>query len=231
VRRAASAAAIILCDGDDLHGGTYEDDVIYGRKGNDQLNGGSGNDFLDGDAGDDHLLGQWEEDRLFGGAGNDFLDGAWDNDHLDGGSGNDQLDGLWGNDVLIGGSGRARLDGSYDADRLTGSAGADRFELAYSFLSAPGKDHRDIITDFQPGKGDRIDLSGMDANLQRKGDQTFAWVGADADPGVGEVGFPRVGGDVIVRGYTGPTQDTGAGYFEIELDHFGGTPKARDFIL
>jgi Ca2+-binding RTX toxin-like protein len=231
VREAARAAPIILGNGDDVYEGTSGDDVIYGRKGNDQLDGWHGNDFLDGDAGDDRLEGLWGEDTLVGDVGNDWLSGAWDADRLFGGAGNDTLEGDWANDHLDGGSGDDDLDGSYDADVLTGGPGADTFELAYSFLSAPGRAYRDVITDFQPGKGDRIDLSDMDANLQRTGNQKFAWVGADNDPGVGEVGFHRMGGDVIIRGYTGPTPDDGAGYFEIDFNQFRDPPGAQDFIL
>jgi Ca2+-binding RTX toxin-like protein len=218
-------AAIILGDGDDVHGGTHQDDIVYGRKGNDRLDG------LAGDAGDDTLDGWWGADTLVGDRGDDLLVGAWGEDRLFGRAGNDVLSGEWGRDHLDGGSGDDRLDGSYDADRLTGGAGADRFELAYAFLSAPGEVRRDAITDFRPNKGDRIDLSGMDANVERAGDQAFAWAGADARPGVGEVGFERAGEDVIVRGYIGRTFDDGQGWFEIELDRFHGTPKAGDFLL
>jgi hypothetical protein len=56
-------------------------------------------------------------------------------------------------------------------------------------------------------------------------------VGASSDPGVGEVGFQRVGGDVIIRGHVGPTPDYVAGFFEIELDRFRGTPETGDFIF
>ncbi len=123
-----------------------------------------------------------------------------------------------------------QVDGA--ADLLTGGAGADTFELPFDPYQSPaGRTHRDVITDFQPSKGDRIDLSHMDANLQRAGNQKFTWVGADRDPGVGEVGFQRAGGDVLIRGYTGPASGLGAGYFEIELDQFRDMPTAGDFIL
>jgi Ca2+-binding RTX toxin-like protein len=62
-----------------------------------------------------------------------------------------------------------------DADLLTGGAGADTFELQIYINGAPDLDRvqRDVITDFQPGTGDRIDLSDMDANWQRAGLQAF----------------------------------------------------------
>ena len=46
--------------------------------------------------------------------------------------------------------------------------------------------NRDLITDFRRAQGDRIDLSGIDANGNLAGDQAFAFIGTAA--------FSRVAG-------------------------------------
>ena len=79
---------------------------IHGGDGDDDLVGGLWRaDRLFGDAGDDELQGRWGADLLNGGDGNDILDGGADHDRLLGGTGNDILDGSYGNDTIDGGTG------------------------------------------------------------------------------------------------------------------------------
>ncbi|MBC3468846.1 type I secretion C-terminal target domain-containing protein, partial [Pseudomonas sp. RW10S2] len=85
-------------------------------------------------------------DTLLGGAGNDILFGQGGNDLLDGGKGNDILLGGTGNDILIGGPGN---------DILIGGPGAD------TFVWKAGDIGHDVIKDFNPGEGDRIDLRDL----------------------------------------------------------------------
>ena len=72
----------------------------------------------------------------------DTLLGDVNNNTLDGQGGNDVLDGRGGNDTLTGGGG---------SDTFVYAAGAD------------------VVTDFNHGQGDKIDLTGVAGNLQPGG--------------------------------------------------------------
>ncbi|MFG6080278.1 FG-GAP-like repeat-containing protein [Paracoccus litorisediminis] len=112
-------------------------------------------------------------------------------DHLIGTSVADILSGLGGNDTLSGGAGQDTLIGGAGVDLLRGGAGADTFVFAlrdsasgYSgYISnstlnpLSGAGRRDIILDFTHGQ-DRIDLSGIDTDPSRAGDQAFVWGGS-----------------------------------------------------
>ncbi|WP_238591810.1 type I secretion C-terminal target domain-containing protein [Pseudomonas abietaniphila] len=90
------------------------------------------------------------KDSLLGGEGNDILFGQGGKDTLDGGN---------GNDILIGGKGD---------DILTGGAGADTFAWKAGDLNTKGG--IDVIKDFNPSEGDRIDLKDL---LQHESDGTI----------------------------------------------------------
>ena len=79
----------------------------------------------------------------------------------------DNLSGDKGNNVITGGAG---------ADTLTGLAGADTF--VYNSVMDSTLTKSDTITDFQHGV-DRIDLSGIDANVNQSGDQSFTFIGSN----------------------------------------------------
>ncbi len=96
---------------------------------------------LQGTSGSDSLMGSDLADTLRGGDGND---------HLHGGKGNDILYGDAGNDILIGGAGD---------DILYGGTGAD------TFVWQKGDFGHDVIKDFDASEGDRIDLSGLLADM------------------------------------------------------------------
>lgn len=91
-------------------------------------------------------------------------------DQLTGTGKADKLDGLAGNDTLIGGNG---------ADTLTGGAGKDVFKFNNVKESGITDKARDIITDFNSKDGDKIDLSGIDANAKVAKDQAFKFIGSD----------------------------------------------------
>ena len=98
---------------------------------------------------------------IYGGDGDDVIFGGAGNDVIFGGAGNDTLVGGDGDDVLIGGAGQ---------NTLTGGAGADTFIID---PSAFAKGAVDIITDYNKGEGDVIDLSKLlksalnDANVSQ----------------------------------------------------------------
>ncbi len=93
--------------------------------------------------------------------GTGTITGTVGDDSVNGTNNDDILDGLAGNDTLNGGGG---------ADRLTGGAGNDRFAFS-SAVEANG----DMVLDFASGS-DKLDLSAIDANVFRKGNQAFTWV-------------------------------------------------------
>lgn len=140
--------------------------------------------WLDGDMGDNHLTGLSGNDTMRGGAGYDLLEG---------GDGNDLMGAWTGNDTLIGGYGNDTLTGWAGSDALYGGAGADRFVFNSARDSYIGA--CDVIGDFQPG-ADRIQLTGIDADPTRDGNQTFRFLGTaafDHHPGALHVLHPAEG--------------------------------------
>lgn len=101
------------------------------------------------------------------------LNGSARADRLAGGDGRDTLYGGGGADILFGSHGDDILRGGGGADTLIGGAGADRF-LFDSYADArPRAKTVETIIDFSAAQGDRIDLSGVDANPGLRGDQPF----------------------------------------------------------
>jgi Ca2+-binding RTX toxin-like protein len=180
-------------------------DTVYGGSGNDKIFGGVGDDRLFGGSGNDDLLGGDDNDFLSGGSGLDVLRGGKGVDELHGGTGNDLLQGGAGIDILFGGadndflygdgdgtsvadSGRDTLHGGYGndfliggakSDTLWGNAGADTF--IFETATDLGLGHTDAIKDFSRAQGDKIDLSGIDANTRIAGNQAFTFVNGPSD--------------------------------------------------
>lgn len=163
--------------------GTDQNDALKGTTGNDRMEGLGGNDYL------------------YGGSGRDVLLGGDGNDWLDGGRGNDTLDGGNGNDILVGGAGR---------DVMTGGGANDIFVFNPGDTGAT-PETADRITDFGNG-ADLIDLSAIDADVTRSGDQAFRFIGTNAFTGrAGELRYQvvdhvtwlaaDVDGDKIADGY------------------------------
>lgn len=153
--------------------GEYND-ILLGSRDANSFYGAAGNDRLAGRAGDDDLHGGLGRDRLLGGSGNDALYGDSGDDKLFGNGGDDTLDGGDGNDHLNGGLGADRLYGGAGADSINAGADASRDIIVYKALneSTVAVSGRDTLSNFQSGV-DRIDLSAIDANLSRNGDQAF----------------------------------------------------------
>lgn len=129
-----------------------------GLDGSETLTGSDANDLLAGLAGDDELIGLAGDDLLLASRGEDLLTGNEGKDILDGGDGGDQLSGGGGGDRLIGGT------------------GADQFLYALPTDSAAGAANRDTITDFNGVLGDRLNLTAIDANALRSGNQPFRFI-------------------------------------------------------
>ena len=207
---------------DDIFGGD-DNDMLYGEEGADRIFGDDGDDLIDGGLGDDILNGGAGNDLFFGGIG----DG---NDTYDGGAGNDTLDlgslsaatrvdlgngvggrgsvtgGQSGTDVLYGienvttGSGNDTIVASNAVNIIDGGAGSDVFVFG-SAASANG----DTIRGFETG--DKIDLSGIDANSGAAGNQVFSLVSGHAATAPAQLVIThetRADGDyTVISGNTG----------------------------
>ncbi|WP_210496691.1 cadherin domain-containing protein [Microvirga antarctica] len=185
-------------------------DLIRGSARNDKIHGGGGNDKLSGGHG---------KDALFGDAGSDRLYGGNDADRLSGGIGNDTLYGQAGND---------RLSGDAGADKLFGGAGADTFVFSKLRDSTVATSGRDTIGDFSFKAGDRIDLAGIDANVNRTGNQAFSFIGkSDFHGKSGELRYEKVAGHTYVYG---DVDGDGLPDFSLHLNGSHAVTKAY-FIL
>ncbi len=216
-----SAAADRLTgdEGANVLSGGAGDDILDGGDGDDVLDGGGGSDTASyasaktpvtvdlaitapqktGGSGRDTLV---SLENLIGSAQGDVLRGDFGANRIDGGKGADKLDGAGGRDVLIGGAG---------ADTLTGGLGADVF-LFNRKADSKGATY-DTITDFNRGDGDIIHLAAVDAHNSLDGDQTFAFIGADAfSRRAGELRYEAVAAGVHLYG---DVNGDGAGDFHI----------------
>jgi serralysin len=148
----------------------------------------------------------------YGGA--DILEGIGGNDDLDGGSGADDLYGGAGDDLLVGSAGK---------DYLNGGIGEDTFDFNSINDSVSGV-NRDTIADFHRSEFDVIDVSTIDANELRSGNQTFTFIGGASFHGTaGELRF----GSGVVSGDT-----DGDGYSDFQIRVSGVTTMySSDFFL
>jgi Ca2+-binding RTX toxin-like protein len=181
--------------------------VITGNSGSNHINGGAGDDTVRGGAGADELVANEGEDRLIGGDGTDELRGDSGKDILRGGAGADVLIGGSGDDVFDFETAMESAPGARDACR----AGED--PAAFEGIGVAG--------------GDRIDLSGIDANTNAGGNQAFVFGGT----AIGRVSAVESGGSTLIRCNT-----DGDAVFEFEvLIEDGGVLAsayhAGDFVL
>lgn len=146
----------------------------------------------------DSVVGDFGNNLIQGADGIDFIDGLSGNDFLSGNSGNDVIKGAAGIDLLVGGSG---------ADKLTGGTEADTFRYFGTADSGVGSVSRDVIADFVHGQ-DKIDLGFVDAKVGITGNQSFAFIGADAFTAEGQVRVVTEGDHLLVQMNTSGT--TGA---------------------
>ncbi len=189
----------VLSEGKANMNGNGLDNVIHAGTGDNHLNGGRGVDTVSyefgvtgdagvivklgadgkintGSSGRDHLVnfenavGSVNDDVLCGSRGDNVLDGLGGNDRLFGGAGDDTLLGNVGDDLLVGGLG---------SDALEGGAGSDTFDFNSVADLSTDPANTDVIRDFVVGE-DRIDLSGIDADVAVEGDGSFTFIGTDA---------------------------------------------------
>ncbi|MEQ1739368.1 MAG: calcium-binding protein, partial [Methyloglobulus sp.] len=199
--------------GNNVLNGGAGNDTLFGSNGNDTLIGGTGADTMNGgDQSDTYFVDNVGDvvaetfndalggvdtvnssvsfgplgfgiERLnltgvaningIGNANNNVINGNVGNNILNGGVGNDTVNGGSGNDLIIGGLGK---------DTLIGGLGADKFDFN-SVAESPSLGAFDIVSGFNWGQGDKIDLVTIDANLLLAGNQAF---------GLGQLAFNSV---------------------------------------
>jgi Ca2+-binding RTX toxin-like protein len=168
---------------------------------------------------DNRIVGNGWANVLMGLDGNDTIYAENGNDTLLGGNGDDYLDGHWGDDILVGGRG---------LDTHLGGTGGDLFVWTDTNETGLTAATADVITDFNIAQGDRIDLSGVDANAYVDGDQAFTFIGTAAFSGnPGELNYMYVDGDTIIQMQNGTSPDV-EGAIRLEGIH---TPTAAWFVL
>jgi serralysin len=86
----------------------------------------------------------------------------------------------------------------------------------------------DVVADFNRGQGDRVDLSGIDANIVASGNQAFTFIGTAAFSGApGQLRYVHSGGNTFIEMQTGTSADV-EGVIRLNGIH---TPDASWFVL
>ncbi len=192
---------------DDLFGGGNHDmldggageDRLFGQHGNDLLEGGEGNDLVFGGTGNDTIVASLNDgdDTYYGGDvsaddGIDMLDMGFltvdatvDLGTGVGGRGSavssqSGADTLWGIENVTTGAGNDTITMSNAVNVVDGGQGEDVFVFG-SAAAANG----DTIRGFEPG--DKIDLSGIDANGESAGNDTFTLESGQATTAPGQI--------------------------------------------
>jgi Ca2+-binding RTX toxin-like protein len=219
----------------------------------DTLKGTSGDNILIGGAGDDTLFGRGGFNRLDGGDGIDtvfYVDAATgvqvnlnpgsafnqdtliNIENVVGSAFADTLTGDAGANALSGGAGNDVFTGGLGRDSLTGGAGNDVFDYNALADSTVGAGNRDVIADFQSGLDD-IDLTGIDADTGRSGDQGFRLIGAKGFSGkAGELHYEIFNqpGAATVTIVSGDINGDRVADFEIEIAGIVNL-RSSDFLL
>jgi Ca2+-binding RTX toxin-like protein len=189
------------------------------------LVGNAGKNILDGGAGADRMVGGDGNDTYYVDNAGDVivekLNEGWDvvnssvsyalADNVDALKlvGNEALNGTGNaaNNILIGNVASNFLDGGAGNDQITGGAGADRLkggDGADRFIFADGDTGNtaataDCILDFSRAQGDKIDLTGIDANVKASGDQAFTLHASGTDYVAGALWLSSNGNFTVVN--------------------------------
>nr|WP_246748848.1 hypothetical protein [Rhizobium setariae] len=138
-----------------------------------------------------------------------------------------EISGKSGNDLLKGAVSDDRISGGRGADKLYGDVGQDIFVFRTGD-SGSTRASADTIFDFSRKQGDKIDLSGWDADSTTKGLQDFDFIGKAAfSKEAGELRYETVRGDNYLYG---DTDGDGKADFLIRLDPATNL-KAGDFLF
>ncbi len=137
----------------------------------------------------------------------------------------DTLSGSAGPNALQGGQGNNLIWGSAGTDSHSGGLGADVFLYRSEAEIGNGMDPCDWILDVQ--NDDRLDLSCLDANRVKSGDQAFSWIGTAAFRSPGQLRYTLLSG---VRLLEGNTIGTRGAEFQILMPG-GFALRARTHVL
>lgn len=177
---------------------------------------------------DDILRGDADAERLLGLRGDDDLLGRGGADRLVGGPGTDTINGGAGRDVLVGGAAPLGSDTTgAGGDKLFGGAGFDTFVFGEADrIRELGLDGYDLIFDLAEGE-ETIDLSRIDADATRPGDQAFTLVEGEFAEGPGELALSTEDAGTFV--VMNVDRDE---FSEFQIFVFGSeAPPAGDFIF
>ena len=135
------------------------------------------------------------------------------NNRITGNNKNNSINGKSGKDVIIGKLGR---------DILTGGGNADKF--IYNSINDSGTTNatRDIITDFSGI--DKINLSSIDANELKNGNQKFEFIGSKPFTEIGQVRFEKGNGFLSMN----TDNDSKA---DMQIDLFGIASFKETFLI
>ncbi len=181
-------------DGNDMVYGDAGSDRIFGDAGDDMIQAGAGNDTAHGGSGNDMFVVEASDgdDTYYGDAGSDTLDMAaitanltvnLGSGYMGRGSASSSQSGndtLWNIENVVTGSGADTITANASVNIIDGGAGNDKF-VFNSEKDADG----DTIIGFQPG--DKIDISGTDANNGASGNQAFTLVAGSTLSGAAQL--------------------------------------------
>ncbi|WP_170976421.1 calcium-binding protein [Rhizobium sp. FKL33] len=177
---------------------------VHAGAGNDTVTGGFGDDLIWGGSGDDVIMGGGRgNDRLLGEAGNDKLYGSEWSDIIAGGAGQDRMEGLGGKDIFV-----------------------------FNAISDSTTSASDKIVGWEFGS-DKIDLSAIDADTTKVGNQAFNFFGS-LKPIFGSAGdlWAEVSGAAIK--IKGDVNGDGAADFQAVIydsEIYAKSLTASDFVL
>lgn len=194
-------------NGDDKLTGDAQANQFAGGDGRDTIIGGAGDDTVQGGLGDDVLKGGDGYDTLAFGATNGGVKVSLSKESMqntgegrDKFSGFENLTGTYYDDKLTGDGEFNHIEGGDGDDTINGGGGRDGLFGGFGddvFLFKGNVSSGANIADFNDNGGhDLIDLSGMDANANLKGDQDFDFIGNGAFTGVaGQLRWAHFGDD------------------------------------
>ena len=137
------------------------------------------------------------------------------------------IGGADGLDTLQGGDDNDYIRGSGSKDTKSGGPGGDTFAYA-TFGDSKPSTARDVILDFDPWSGDKIDLSLIDAKPALAGNQAFTWIGWNkALTKPGQLTGVQSGNNVIVKANSDTDK---AAELEIQLNNVFGPLSSSAFV-
>jgi Ca2+-binding RTX toxin-like protein len=229
--------------GDDIFIGSSVANEFRGNDGDDTFDGGGGRDTFYGGAGSDTVLYTSNTTSVnvnLGLSNVSFPGQSWPSEHVSmienasTGSAADTLTGSTARNELHGMDGADRLAGGRGADRLVGGAGNDVFVFTAD-TSMPGTrdtiapgDGRRAFQGAGAADGDRIDVSGYDADTTTAGMQDWVFGASHAK---GHLWMTTSGNQTILNGNA---DDDAAIEFQVAIadaEVAASTYTAQDFIL